>query len=41
MTGVVVGGSVLGVVCLECVFVCFRSGVFCTACSCLGMLCRL
>ena len=32
MTGVVVGGSVLGAVCLECVFVCCMFGVFWVAC---------
>ena len=32
VTGAFVGGSVLGVVCLECVFVCCVFGVFCVAC---------
>lgn len=39
VTGAFVGGSVLGVVCLECVFVCCVFGVFCVACCVRGWDC--
>ena len=38
-TGVFVGGPVLGVACLECVFVCRMFGVFCVACCVHGREC--